>query len=158
MQNNGKLTRRRFVTVGSAVLGAATLPGIAHAAYTKKQIAKLAEIKPGEPIAFSYPDNEPAYLLDMGRPVAGGAGPRRSLVAYSALCQHMGCPVNYNAKSGYFVCPCHASMFDPAKDGDVVDGASIYGLPRISLRVSGDTVYAVGVHSGIVYGRACNQS
>ena len=153
-----KLIRRHVMLVGGAAVGALALPSTGEAAPPKKQVARLADIKVGEPTAFSYPGDEPGYLVDMGRAVAGGAGPKRSLVAYSALCQHMGCPVNYDAKTGHFVCPCHASVFDPNKNGDCVEGPSTRGLPRIHLRVVGDTVYAVGVEQGLVYGRGCNHS
>ena len=153
-----KLTRRRFMLAGGAAMGALAVPGAAQAAPEKKRVAALADIKVGEPTAFSYPGDEPAYLIDLGHPHAGGAGPKRSLVAYSALCQHMGCPVNFNAQTGYFVCPCHASVFDPAKNGDALEGPTTRGLPRIHLRVDGDAVYAVGVADGLVYGRACNHS
>jgi arsenite oxidase small subunit len=155
---DAKLTRRRFMLAGGAVAGVLAIPAGVQAAPAKKQVARLADIKVGEPTAFSYPGDEPAYVVDLGRAVAGGAGPKRSLVAYSALCQHMGCPVNYNARTGHFVCPCHASVFDPNKNGDVLEGPSTRGLPRIHLRVAGDAVYAVGVEQGLVYGRACNHS
>ena len=153
-----KLTRRGFTLAGGAAVGALAVPTAAQAAPVKKRVAALVDIKVGEPTAFSYPDNEPAYLVDLGHAQAGGVGPKRSLVAYSALCQHMGCPVNFDAKTDHFVCPCHASVFDPARNGEVLEGPSTRGLPRIRLRVDGDAVYAVGIEHGIVYGRACNQS
>src|SRR5215212_8243229 len=45
------------------------------------------------------------------------------LVAYSAICTHLGCTVlpSLNAQ-GYIVCPCHASVFDPADAAAVVHG------------------------------------
>lgn len=153
-----KLIRRRVMLAGGAAVGALAVPGVSQAGPVEKQVARLADIKVGQPIPFSYPDDEPAYVVDMGRAVAGGAGPKRSLVAYSALCQHMGCPVNYDAETGHFVCPCHASVFDPNKNGDCIEGPSTRGLPRIRLRVAGDAVYAVGVEQGLVYGRACNHA
>lgn len=158
-----KLSRRHFIladgaAVGALAVGALAVPATAQAAPVKKRVAALADIKFGEPTAFSYPGDEPAYLVDLGRAQSGGAGPKRSLVAYSALCQHKGCPVSFDAKTSHFVCPCHASVFDPAKNGDVLEGPSTRGLPRIHLRVEGDAVYAVGVEHGLVYGRACNHS
>lgn len=152
-----KLNRRGFVLAGGAAVGSSALP-TAQAAPVKKRVSRLADIKVGEPTAFNYPGDEPAYLVDLGSAIARGAGPKRSLVAYSALCQHMGCPVNYDTKTGHFVCPCHASVFDPAKNGDALEGPTPRGLPRINLRVDGDAVYAVGIEHGLVYGRACNHS
>jgi len=151
-----KLTRRHFMLAGGTAVGALVVPAAAQAAPAKKAVARIAEVQPGKPFAFNYPGDEPAYLVDLGRAVPDGAGPKRSLVAYSALCQHMGCPVNYDAGTGHFVCPCHASVFDPAKGGDALEGPTTRGLPRIALRVDGDKVYAVGIEHGLVYGRACN--
>lgn len=152
-----KLTRRGFVLAGGAAVGSLAFSA-AQAAPVKRRVARLADIKVGEPTAFTYPGDAPAYLVDLGRAIARGAGPKRSLVAYSALCQHMGCPVNFDTKTGHFVCPCHASVFDPAKNGDALEGPTPRGLPRINLRVDGDAVYAVGIEHGLVYGRACNHS
>lgn len=153
-----KLPRRGFVLASVAAVGSIALPAAQAAPVNKKRVARLADIKVGKPTAFNYPGDEPAYLVDLGSTIARGAGPKRSLVAYSALCQHMGCPVNYNSKTGHFVCPCHASVFDPAKNGDALEGPSPRGLPRINLRVDGDAVYAVGIEHGLVYGRDCNHS
>ncbi len=155
---HSKLTRRRFMLAGGAAMGVLAAPAAIQAAPVRKRVAALANIRVGEPVAFTYPDDEPAFLVDLGRPQLGGAGPKRSLVAYSALCQHMGCPVNFDARTGHFVCPCHASRFDPARNGDALEGPSTRGLPRIHLRVDGDAVYAVGVADGLVYGRACNHT
>ena len=39
------------------------------------------------------------------------------LVAYSAICTHLGCTVLPQlSEQGYIVCPCHGSIFDPAAD------------------------------------------
>ncbi|NVB40283.1 Rieske 2Fe-2S domain-containing protein [Pseudenhygromyxa sp. WMMC2535] len=34
------------------------------------------------------------------------------LTAYSTVCPHLGCAVDYNAEAGKFACPCHDSTFD----------------------------------------------
>ncbi len=39
-------------------------------------------------------------------------------IAFSVKCTHLGCVVNMNAKTGGFICPCHASQFD--EYGDVI--------------------------------------
>ncbi|MEW5862754.1 MAG: Rieske 2Fe-2S domain-containing protein [Pseudomonadota bacterium] len=48
----------------------------------------------------------------MGRPVPGGVGPNRDIVAFGTLCTHMGCPVSYDAAIRTFRCGCHYSVFD----------------------------------------------
>jgi arsenite oxidase small subunit len=73
------------------------------------------------------------------------------VVAYSAVCTHLGCVVA--VKDGRFVCPCHASMFDPAAGGRCYQGPASTALPRVRLMVDGDgAVRATGL-DGVVWGR-----
>ncbi len=152
-----ELNRRGFIYLGA--LGVtSTVAKNAFAIQGKEiKVVDLASISPLKPISFNYPDeNSPTILLDMGKPVYMGVGPKNSIVAYSALCQHMGCPVNFDSKSKLLVCPCHISIYDPARGGMCVEGPATSRLPRILLKVKRDGLYAVGVSQGIIYGRANN--
>jgi rieske iron-sulfur protein len=63
------------------------------------------------------------------------------LVAYSAICTHLGCTVLPRlSEQGYIVCPCHASVFDPAADARVVSGPANRPLPALPIEVSTDGV------------------
>lgn len=163
------LSRRDFLIVGTiGVAGAVAAPGLssavkaadmaspATAAYPVVDVAPLASIAPGAQIAFNYPDPDaPAVLLALPRPAAGGIGPDNRLVAFSILCTHKGCPVNYLPERQMFVCPCHWSSFDPAKSGQMIIGQGSQPLPQIQLRVQNGMVQAVGV-DGLIYGRYTN--
>lgn len=149
--------RRNFL-----IGGATAVAGLAGATVASPvlagsgvRIARVAELSRAKPIAFSFPNEEPALLLDAGKPVPGGIGPNKSIVAYSTLCQHMGCPLEFEDASQEFVCPCHASRFDPARSGMATEGPSPRGLPRIELTIQHGEIYAVGIASGQVYGHAC---
>jgi arsenite oxidase small subunit len=150
-------SRRQVLAAGTA--GAVTLAtgaDVAHAArqasYPKLRVAQLSKLRPNRPVAFSYPlKAQPNVLLDVGRAVPKGVGPRRSIVAYSLLCQHMGCPVAYDAKLREFVCPCHQSRYDPERLGSIIQGLAMQPLPRVLLQVRGGAVWAVGV-DGLIYG------
>jgi Rieske Fe-S protein len=74
------------------------------------------------------------------------------LVAYSAICTHLGCTVLPRlSEQGYIVCPCHASMFDPAADARVVSGPANRPLPALPIEVSSDgVVRAAGGFAGPV--------
>lgn len=126
--------------------------------YPRTPIAKLGELKSAKPVAFSYPDDaSPCLLIRFEEPVPGGVGPGGDIVAYSTLCTHMGCPVSYDAQSRNFKCPCHFSVFDSEKSGQMVTGQATENLPRIVLDVdesSGD-IFAVSV-DGLIYGRQAN--
>jgi thiosulfate dehydrogenase [quinone] large subunit len=58
--------------------------------------------------------------------------------AFSAICPHAGCTVEFQGNA--FVCPCHGSQFD-AKTGDVLNGPASSGLPPIAVHVVGGTIY-----------------
>jgi arsenite oxidase small subunit len=142
------MKRRAFLKVGATPV---------HARAQAKPVVALREVQPWKPIPFTYPEDEPAVLLDVGKEVEQGVGPRRSILAFSALCQHMGCPVNLDERRRVLVCPCHASRFDPLLRGAAVAGPATMGLPRIALDVRDGTIWAVGVAEGLVYGRASNE-
>lgn len=124
--------------------------------YPVVDIAPLASIPPGTEIAFDYPDeNSPAVLLRLAEPAEQGVGPDADIVAYSMLCTHKGCPLNYLPERKMLVCPCHWSSFDPAKAGRIIIGQASQALPQMRLEVSDGMVRAVGV-DGLIYGRHTN--
>lgn len=159
------VTRRAFVIATGAGMSGTLLPVLASSgaagpgkpeAPASVRIAELSAIKVDTPISFAYPDeSSPALLLRLRQPAAGGVGPDNTIVAYSQLCTHKGCPVAYRPERKLFICPCHWSSFDPAKAGQMVIGQGSHALPRIVLRVAGNAVHAVGV-DGLIFGRHTN--
>jgi len=146
----------------------------------------------GKQIAlFPYPlSNEPNMLLNLGdeggRPVEvppttvvvpqngvsyefpGGVGPSRSIVAYSALCQHLGCTfpeitfyppgvkaITVNGPMDKVIhCSCHGSTYDPYRGGAVVTGPTVRPLPAVVLEwdQATDELYAVKMIGPVIYG------
>jgi arsenite oxidase small subunit len=156
-----KMSRRRFLQA-SATTALLASTGGAHALvapslpYPRKRVANIRDLKEDQPILFSYPDDaSPAILVKLGREAFGGIGPQRDIVAFSSLCTHQGCPVSYEKKR--FICKCHYSMFDPAKNGQTYQGHASEWLPQIILRYEPRTgdIYAEGVE-GLIWGRASN--
>ena len=72
------------------------------------------------------------------------------LVGYSAICTHLGCTVlDTLSDRGYIVCPCHASVFDPADDAEVISGPANRPLPSLPVEVSPEgRVVAAGGFEG----------
>jgi arsenite oxidase small subunit len=155
-----RLSRREAIAAGAAVavLGGA---GVAEAAapstsYPTLRIVDLSKLKRNRPVAFDYPlGGQSSVLVDFGHAVPNGVGPGKGIVAYSTLCQHMGCGVVYQPKLGEFVCPCHQSRYDPEREGSIIQGVSPRGLPRVLLKVQKGAVWAVGV-DGLIYGYRSN--
>ncbi|MFC0130691.1 arsenate reductase (azurin) small subunit [Ralstonia solanacearum] len=168
------VTRRQFLKVtggtaaGVSVAGSIVSPAEAAPAqsepgrttlpYVPKTVAHVGQLRVNVPVSFLFPDaSSPCAVLKMGTPVPGGVGPDRDIVAFSTMCTHMGCPVAYDAAARAFKCPCHFSIFDPEKAGQMVSGQATENLPMIVLEYSAKdgTVKAVSVE-GLIYGRQAN--
>jgi ubiquinol-cytochrome c reductase iron-sulfur subunit len=62
-----------------------------------------------------------------------------SLVAFSKICTHAGCPVGlYNVQNHQLICPCHQSTFDVLEDCKPVFGPAPRSLPQLPLTVDTD--------------------
>jgi len=167
-----KISRRAFFKISSSVAAGvgATVGGMgaAHGAapaeagratlpYPAKAIGRAGAIQAGTPLMFNYPDAaSPCAAVKLGKAVEGGVGPDRDIVAYSTMCTHMGCPVQYDGK-GTFKCGCHFSQFDAEKSGQMICGQATENLPRIQLQYNSrtDSITAVGIE-GLLYGRQSN--
>jgi Rieske Fe-S protein len=121
---------------------------------------------------FNYPlRNEPNFLLNLypasGTPngsngaenVPGGIGTHQSIVAFSAICQHLGCPAPAIAfyppgtcsntpggKKFYIHCSCHGSTYDPANGASNLTGPAVLPLPQVTLVTDADgNIFATSV-------------
>jgi arsenite oxidase small subunit len=159
-QQTTDLSRRSLLAAGAAgTVAAATAATTAEAkarTYPRLQVISLDRLKVNRAHTFDYPlEGQTSVLIDLGRRVPGGVGPKRSIVAYSALCQHMGCAVAYRRKERELFCPCHQSRYDPERLGSIIQGVAMRALPTIRLQVRNGAVFAVGV-DGLIYGRRSN--
>ena len=161
------VSRREFLKFsGGVAAGAAALPTTAEAApatdagstvlpYKAKPVGKASSLAANQPVTFTFPDaSSPCALVKMGGPVLGGVGPNQDIVAFSTMCTHMGCPVAYDPAQKTFKCPCHFSMFDAEKGGQMICGQATENLPQVVLKYNAkdDTVTAVSI-DGLLYGR-----
>jgi Rieske Fe-S protein len=128
----GKISRKRFLGLGAGLgstlgaCGAEDAPEVGEG----QVIADEADLAPGS--AFPFTDAEtgkPGVLVHLK---SGG------FVAYSAVCKHRGCTVAY--EDGKLACPCHGSVYDPAKGAEVVAGPAPEPLDDIPVEVRGGEV------------------
>ena len=61
-----------------------------------------------------------------------------SLTAFSAICTHLGCLVNFNNVKREFICPCHGGRYD--MDGKVIAGPPPAPLAKLPVKVEGGNV------------------
>ncbi|PMP91827.1 MAG: Rieske (2Fe-2S) protein [Desulfurella sp.] len=64
------------------------------------------------------------------------------IVAYSAICTHMGCTVDWHPKSQkpapypHIFCPCHQSMYNIFEGAKVVSGPAPRPLPQLPIKLN----------------------
>ena len=60
--------------------------------------------------------------------------------AFSAICTHLGCIVEWDQSRQFILCPCHDGRFNPV-NGAVISGPPPAPLAELALTVEGDTIY-----------------
>ncbi len=105
----------------------------ANATASGAAIAKLSDISVGQTLNFQTSDGNPAVLFRT----------KSGVYAYSRVCTHQGCTVEFVNQSSIFACPCHGAQFDPAQGGAVIQGPANQPLPKINIRVNGDSIELV---------------
>ena len=89
-------------------------------------IGRASAVPVGQAGRFTDPaSGSPAWLVHPSS---------NSFVAFSAVCTHAGCSVEFDASSMQFVCPCHGGTYD-AKTGHVLAGPPPSPLPSIPVHV-----------------------
>lgn len=63
----------------------------------------------------------------------------QELRAFSVVCTHLGCRVQWDQVDGTFLCPCHVGRFDTS--GAVVSGPPPAPLPSYPVRLENDKVW-----------------
>jgi len=131
------LDRRGFIRVSGiaalAVAGAALgklLPrseAKTSVAAGPKKIIKDASLKVGDTHDFVSKAGTPAVLFKT----------KIGTYAYSAVCTHEGCTVQYNSASKNLQCGCHGAVFDPANDAKVLSGPTNTPLAKIKVATEG---------------------
>lgn len=86
---------------------------------------------------------------DLTEPTRAGAV--EGVVGYSAICSHTGCDViGWENGAKLFVCPCHASTFDPKDRAKVVGGPAPRPLAVLPLQLLDGKLIVAGPFSGRV--------
>jgi Rieske Fe-S protein len=192
------MERREFIRICAAGAAAAGVPVVSAATSTPHLYARAllvdergeplraAAIPPRRNLIFHYPYSAtPCFLLDLGRPAKasarlrtaeqedyewkGGVGPRRSIVAYSAICAHqLAYPTRditfisfrtetsaRNRHANVIHCCAEHSQYDPAEGARVLAGPAPQPLAAILLEhdAASDALYAVGTLGGEMFNR-----
>jgi thiosulfate dehydrogenase [quinone] large subunit len=110
--------------------GGATATPSATASVSGTALGPASTVTVGQAVSYTDPNGGgPAYVV---QPTKG------QYKAFSAICSHAGCTVQF--QSGGFICPCHGSQFD-GTSGAVLNGPAPSGLSPIAIKVVGGTIY-----------------
>jgi len=132
------------------------------------KVANASDLAGGQTVTFNYPlDNTPNLVAKLGQKAAGGVGPDGDIVAFSQVCQHLGCiwgyvptsgspkcDSSYKAASPVGFCCCHGSVYDLTAAAAVIDGPSPRPQPQVILEYDSSTgdIYATGMGPPTIFG------
>jgi Rieske Fe-S protein len=168
-QQGGKFSRRNLLLGAMGVSAAAFVASFSVVPIFVTKVLQIAvqEVAPGDQLVYSavtsgaaagdpvkagdiqqgksvqaFPkgkaDNQ-QNLIEIVR-IAAGNG-KEGLVAYSAICTHLGCVVQAQLnQANQIACPCHNSHFDPSNNAAVVGGPAPRPLPSLPIDVGQDGI------------------
>ena len=134
------MKRRRFMKIILAFLGSITFFSFAYSvvkflaslpaarAIDKKLLIRKSDIPSGEARNVIY-GNIPVVVVNR---------PEKGFIAFSRVCTHLGCLVDYSERKKLFLCPCHAGVYDI--EGNVVSGPPPKAMNAIPLRIDGGNI------------------
>jgi len=91
----------------------------------ERLLANGSSIAAGQSLALSDPNIGPMLLIHLES---------GEFVAYSAICTHAGCTVQFNPNAQEIACPCHGAVFDPNNNAQVISGPAPSPLQKITIR------------------------
>ncbi len=91
----------------------------------ERLLANASHIPVGQSLALSDPNVGPMLLVHLRN---------GQFTAYSAICTHAGCRVQFNPSAQEIACPCHGAVFDPNNNAQVLAGPAPYPLQKIPTR------------------------
>ena len=135
------ITRRTALAAGAVGVGVVALAACRSedpAPAAKKSdgegssgpLAALSDVPVGGAISAKGSDGKPIIVA---QPTAG------QVVAFTAICTHMGCTVAPKGKD--LDCPCHGSKYN-ALTGEVINGPAPKSLAKVDVKLDGTNVVA----------------
>lgn len=135
------------------------------------QVANVNTLKTNQYLSFYYPlqgITEPNFIMKLGVQAENGIGPDGDIVAFSDVCQHLGCNpaffypggpepswnTSFDITQPVMYCPCHGSVYAVTENAKVIGGPAPRPLPRVILEVDSSTgdIYATGMGPPSIYG------
>jgi cytochrome b6-f complex iron-sulfur subunit len=135
-----EMKRRRFLKTILAFLGSITFFSFGYSLV--KFLAPLPAARTSDNKILvpksDIPSGKARNIIFGSIPVVVINRPEKGFIAFSRVCTHLGCLVDYDQKKQVFLCPCHAGIFD--LEGSVVSGPPPKTLNVIPLRIEGRNI------------------
>ncbi len=140
--DKNKLFSRRFFlkqVIGGGILGLLGATVFAVLRYlwppqgTRDSVTSVVAAKVGELAA-----NTAKMFRFRAKPGILSKTPQGQLKAFSAVCTHLGCTVQYEAETSVIWCPCHNGKFD--LNGQVISGPPPKPLQAFAANVQGEEI------------------
>jgi len=94
-------------------------------------IAAISDLNVGSALSIKLATGDPGILIRTDTDV---------VCAFSAVCTHEGCTVNYDSGSKELICPCHGARFDPLQNGKAIGGPTRTPLTELPVKISGEYI------------------
>ena len=105
------------------------IPPVSGEPATQSAVAAQASaVKPNSGLVFKF-GSKPGILI---------RNPDGALLAFSAVCTHLECTVQYKSDTSQLWCPCHNGIYDLS--GNVVSGPPPRPLERLVVNQRGDDI------------------
>jgi Rieske Fe-S protein len=89
-----------------------------------KLLANASSIPAGQSLTLDDPSFGTFLLIHLSS---------GQFAAYSAICTHAGCQVQFDPGTQHIACPCHGAVFDPNNSAAVIAGPAPSPLQRIPI-------------------------
>lgn len=90
----------------------------------KRLLTTAQNVAPGESITLDDPSLGPFLLIHLSN---------GEFAAYSSICTHAGCQVQFDPNTQHIACPCHGAVFDPYNSAQVLAGPAPAPLQRVPI-------------------------
>lgn len=127
-----------FAVVGNFFTRPARIASSAVKIVTKKgggapanAIASISDLNVGSALQIKLASGDPGILIRTATD---------AVCAFSAVCTHEGCSVDYDSVSKELICPCHGARFDPLQNGKAIGGPTRTPLTELPVEISGEYI------------------
>jgi cytochrome b6-f complex iron-sulfur subunit len=141
---NPTIGRRRLITYLLGFSVVATLGGVLTPIIgylwppSRASVGEKGRVQVGTTTDFPAGQGKVVPVND--KPVIIVNTDQGGLRAFSAICTHLGCVVEWDQRRQFILCPCHDGRFNPL-NGTVISGPPPAPLPQLALTVEEGAIY-----------------